>query len=178
MKNTLFILRKSGASQDASSLCGEGREDEARLHHLLSVLLIFCFLSGGGHRCLELHCAQNQFFCHLPNQVMCSPKWAPPHLLLLKMAASRHLCFLPKLFTTQHENYMQWCNMLNCFFFIWIPSSCYFCTTLSKVHIKIICINPIYNSIYINIYINTISSLIDPCYYMFAEWCMIQKHGI
>lgn len=76
MKNALFIIRKSGASQDASSLHREGREDKARLHHLLSVLLIFCFLSGGkggGHRCLQLHCAQNQFFCHLPNQVMCSP---------------------------------------------------------------------------------------------------------
>lgn len=70
---------------------------------------------GGGHRCLQLHCAQNQIFCHLPNQVIYSPTWAPPHLLLLKMAESRHLCFLPKLFTTQHENYMQWCNMLICF---------------------------------------------------------------
>lgn len=78
---------------------------------------------------------------------------------------------------SQHENYMQWCNMLICFSFIWIPSSCYFCTTLRRVHIKIICINPIYNSIYINTYMNIISSLISPCYYMFAERRMIQKHS-
>lgn len=60
------------ASQDASSLRGERKEDKARLHHLLSVLLIFCFcLEGGGScRCLQLHCARNPFFCHRPNQVM------------------------------------------------------------------------------------------------------------
>lgn len=36
------------ASQDASSLHREGKEDKARLHHLLSVLLIFLvFISCG-----------------------------------------------------------------------------------------------------------------------------------
>lgn len=76
------------AIQDGSSLRGEGKEDKARLRHLLSVLLILCCcLEGGGScRCLQLHCARNPFFCHLPNQGM-EPD-------VLKMAERSHLCFL------------------------------------------------------------------------------------